>query len=85
MAQKAALSPSRFHSVYKTMFGTTPIRDVLEAKIDYAKILLLADDFLSIQDVTDKLGYKSPYYFITQFKAVTGMTPGVYRKKNRQI
>ena len=83
MAKQAALSPSRFHSVYKALFGTTPIRDVIEAKMDYAKTLLLADDFQSIQDVTDKLGYKSPYYFITQFKAVTGVSPGVYRKNNQ--
>lgn len=83
MAKQATLSPSRFHYVYKNYFGTTPIRDVVEAKMDYAKTLLLAEDFVSIQDVTDKLGYKSPYYFITQFKAVNGITPGAYQKNNR--
>lgn len=83
IAKLAALSPSRFHCVYKSLFGTTPIRDILEAKIDYAKTLLLADDYVSIQDVTEKLGYSSPYYFITKFKAITGISPGAYRKSNK--
>ena len=83
MAAHASLSPSRFHAVYKAIFHTTPIRDLMEARIDHAKNLLLADDFVSIQDITDKLGYKSQYYFIHQFKAITGITPGVFRRKNR--
>lgn len=82
MAKLASLSPSRFHTVYKALFNTTPVRDLVEARIDHAKTLLLADDYVSLQDVTDKLGYKSQYYFINQFKAITGCTPGAYRNKN---
>lgn len=82
MAKLASLSPSRFHTVYKALFNTTPVRDLVEARIDHAKTLLLADDYVSIQDVTDKLGYKSQYYFINQFKAITGCSPGAYRNKN---
>ena len=84
MAKLVNLSPSRFHSVYKTLFGTTPIRDVVESKMDYAKTLLLSDEFTSIPDVAERLKYQSPYYFITQFKAVTGASPGAYRRKNRR-
>ena len=83
MASLAALSTSRFHSAYRALFGTTPIRDVMEAKMDYAKTLLLSDPALSIQDIADRLSYKSPYYFITQFKELTGSSPGAYRKNNK--
>ena len=82
MAKLASLSPSRFHAVYKALFRTTPVRDLVEARIDHAKTLLLADDYVSLQDVTDKLGYKSQYYFINQFRSVTGCSPGAYRIQN---
>lgn len=84
MAKQVNLSPSRFHCVYKALFGTTPIRDVVESKMDYAKTLLLSDELTSIADVAEKLKYQSPYYFITQFKAITGESPGAYRRKNRK-
>ena len=82
MAKMASLSPSRFHAVYKTMFGSSPMKDVIAAKVDYAKALLLVDEHMTLADVAERLGYNNQYHFIRQFKAVTGMTPGVYRKHN---
>ncbi len=83
IADKVPLSPSRFHAVYKSLFGTSPMQDVIEAKISYAKSLLLANHRLSLPEVAEKLGYNDQYHFIRQFKAVTGETPGQYRKSRR--
>ena len=82
MAQRVSLSPSRFHAVYKAVFGTSPLSDVIEAKIDRAKTLLMMDEKAGILAISEKLGYTNQYHFIRQFKSVTGMTPGAYRKKN---
>ena len=83
MAQMASLSPSRFHAVYKSLFGSSPMKDLIGAKIDYAKTLLLMEDKPVLSQVAERLGYKSQQHFISQFKSVTGMTPGDYRKHNR--
>lgn len=80
MAEFASLSPSRFHAVYKSTFGTSPMQDLIEARIGYAKSLLLSDGTLSILAVAEALGYNDQYHFIRQFKAQTGTTPAAWRK-----
>ena len=80
MAALVPLSPSRFHAVYKTLFGTTPTRDLIYAKVHCAKTLLQANPELSLKEAAEQLGYNDQYHFIRQFKSVTGKTPGAYRK-----
>lgn len=83
MAKLVSMSPSRFHVVYKTLFATSPMRDLINAKVDYAKSLLLSDENKTLVEISEKLGYNDQYHFIRQFKAVTGKTPGAYRKSKR--
>ena len=83
MAQMMSLSPSRFHAVYKEVFGTSPMQDVIEAKVEYAKSLLLSDKGFTLPQIAEMLGYNDQYHFIRQFRAETGMTPGAYRKSHR--
>lgn len=83
MAQMASLSPSRFHAVYKSLFGSAPMQDVINAKMDLAKNILLMEGKPTLAEVAERLGYKSTQHFIAQFKAASGMTPGLYRKNNR--
>ena len=83
MAQMMSLSPSRFHAVYKDVFGTAPMHDVIEAKIEYAKSLLLSNKHYSLPQVAELLGYNDQYHFIRQFRTETGMTPGAFRKRNQ--
>lgn len=83
MASIASLSPSRFHAVYKTMFASSPMRDLISARIDYAKSLLLSDEDKTICEIAEKLGYNDQYHFIRQFKAIIGKTPGAYRKSKK--
>ena len=82
MAKAVSLSPSRFHAVYKVMFGVSPVKDLINAKVEQAKSILLMDRDATMTSVAEKLGYKNQYHFIRQFKAVTGITPGTYRKEN---
>lgn len=82
MAALANLSPSYFHSIYKTLFGTAPIRDLIEAKMRYAKSLLRSYPELKIPEIAECLGYTDQYHFIRLFKSVVGLTPGQYRREN---
>lgn len=83
MAALASLSPSRFHAVYSSIFGTTPINDLSLARIHFAKVLLRSKENYTIQDITEKVGYQSQCHFINKFKQITGKTPSKYRKKHR--
>ena len=83
MAEMASLSPSRFHALYKTLFGSSPMQDVIRAKMDLAMTILLMESKPTLSEVAERLGYKNTQHFIVQFKAATGMTPGTYRKNNR--
>ena len=82
MAAMVNLSPSRFYSLYKNIFGISPKKDYLNIRIEHAKTLLLQDDY-SVEQVAAMAGYNNPYHFIRQFKEITGTTPGQYRKEMR--
>jgi YesN/AraC family two-component response regulator len=57
------------------------MNDVICARIDAAKVLLVSSPDTSVTELAEKLGYKNPYHFIRQFKKITGITPGAYRNK----
>ena len=81
MAESLALSPSRFHRLYKSYFGVSPARDLQNTRIEHAKLLLLQEG-ISITEAAERLGYNSIYHFIRQFKEHIGMTPGEYKKNS---
>lgn len=80
MAEQLNLSPSRFHAVYKGHFGTSPMHDLIDARIARAKTLLLTNRELDMAQLAEQLGYNDQYHFIRQFKAHTGQSPGAYRR-----
>lgn len=83
MAQLVSLSPSRFHVVYKALFRTTPMRDLINARIEHAKVLLLENREETLAVIAEKLSYKNPYDFCRQFTKVAGISPGAFRKENK--
>lgn len=80
MAELVHLSPSRFYSLYKTVFGVTPKADLQVIRLEHAKILLTENRY-SVKEVAERVGYANEYYFIRAFKSFTGKTPGRYGKK----
>lgn len=83
MAKALSLSPSRFHVVYKSMFRITPTQDLILARVERAKELLLENPGEDLTALAEKLGYNNPYDFSRQFKRVAGVSPGAYRKNNQ--
>ena len=79
MANLVHLSPSRFFSVYKKIFGISPKNDLLNVRMEHAKTILF-DGSISIKEAAEMTGYTNFYHFIRAFKNHTGMTPGKYRK-----
>lgn len=80
MAAMVNLSPSRFYSVYKSIFGISPKKDHLNIRIEHAKTLLQQKKY-SVAQVAAMTGYSNQYHFIRQFREIVGVTPGKYLKQ----
>lgn len=65
---------------FSQAFHTPPLRYLTEKRISAAKKLLLTTD-LSIQQISNRVGYDNVNHFIHLFKKNTGETPGVFRQK----
>ena len=79
MAALAYISASRFHTVYRTVFGISPMDDLIHARIDTARNRL-ADTDEPVQNLSEQLGYRNVTHFCRQFKRITGSTPLEFRK-----
>ncbi|NMA66113.1 MAG: helix-turn-helix transcriptional regulator [Clostridiaceae bacterium] len=77
MADLVNLSESRFYSIYKSIYGLSPIKDLIKARIELAQQYLL-DDNHTIEEIAFLTGYKNIIHFYRQFKSVTKMTPQEY-------
>ncbi|MEO1574323.1 MAG: helix-turn-helix domain-containing protein [Pseudomonadota bacterium] len=83
LAQVAAavdLSPHQLSELINTRFGHSFSHYVRERRVAYAKTLLLDDPKASVLSIGMSAGFRSQSNFYTAFKAVTGQTPGQYRK-----
>lgn len=79
MAAQLNISTGYLHTVYRQYFKTTCMKDVIQSRIQYA-CELLASNNKGLNAIAEMCGYHSVEHFIRQFKAVTGITPGKYRK-----
>ena len=82
MAQEVGFSQSRFYSIYKSIYNTSPTSDLIGARIDRAKNMLEFGS-RSVEEIADTLGYENTTHFIRQFKKATGVSPSAFRKKNK--
>lgn len=72
------LSYGHFRAVYKSLFGISFHKDVIESRISYAKYLLITTS-VSLSAIAYKCGYEDEKYFMRQFRQLTGTTPNKYR------
>ncbi len=80
-AAQSRLSRRRFNDLFKSCFGLTPNRYLVNLKINYAKNLI-STRYFSISQIAEMCGFSDRYYFCKVFKAETGATPTEYKKQN---
>ena len=85
MAKQVGFSISRFHTLYKALFGSSPMQDLITARISRAQYLLLSQPHQPITTIAEQLGYNDQYHFIRQFKGQTGQSPDAYRKNRMKL
>ena len=82
MAQEVYLSESHLQSLYKNTFNITCINDVIQARIQLAKSLLIYTDY-TILYISTSCGYNSQQHFFRQFQNIVGCSPNKYRLNSR--
>lgn len=81
MASASGYSVSRFCYLYKSCFGISPCRDLVQMRVEKAKKLLVYSG-LSIGIIAQYCGFSSDHHFSYTFKKETGVTPMQYRKQS---
>ena len=69
---------------FKKYFNCTISEYLLNARLDYASILLKVSDYTNPQ-ICDILGFESCSYFIKKFKNAYGLTPKQYKNSIKQV
>ena len=82
VAARAGMNTTYFSMLFKETTGTTYIKYLTSLRIEKAKELLL--DGGKVKDVSEKVGYHSYRHFTEVFKKHTGISPGLYREKQRK-
>ena len=78
-AHAFGMTDSAFSHAFKRAFNETYIDYVNRLKMNTAKEML-SEGKMSIEEVAHRLGYSSASNFSRMFKALTGSTPGAYRR-----
>ncbi|MCI1188441.1 substrate-binding domain-containing protein [Hymenobacter sp. DH14] len=78
VARSLGISRVQLYRKVKAVLGTSPTDFVQSIRLTKARQLLL-DDALTIAEVAYRLGFNSPSYFSTSFKARYQISPSEYR------
>lgn len=80
VANHVSLNYSYFSNLFSEKTGDSFHNYLKKVRIEKAKELLKNSDY-KINEVAEKVGYKNPKHFATNFRALTGISPMEYRYK----
>ena len=80
IAENMYLSPFYISKIFKSETGDTPIRYLIDIRLEKARALLEDGWQGSIQEVAARVGYDDAYHFSKLFKKRYGMSPSQARK-----
>lgn len=72
------LSKAHFARIFKQTTGTSPLRFILQIRVERAKELLDFTD-RSVAEIAEACGFGDQNYFARTFKKLTGLSPTRYR------
>ncbi|MED9905092.1 MAG: AraC family transcriptional regulator [Lachnospiraceae bacterium] len=80
IAENMYLSPFYISRIFKSETGDTPIRHLINIRLEKAMVLLQEGFAGSIQEVAERVGYDDAYHFSKLFKKRYGMPPSQVKK-----
>ena len=85
LARLCNLSDSHFYARFKRAMGVTPIEYKNRLTISNAERLLIDEPELSIEEVSERMGFSSSTYFRRIFKRMSSLSPRDFRKLEQDI
>lgn len=76
------VSKYRICREFSAAFGISPLKYLNKKRLEAATNLLLSTD-KRVHEISLEVGFETTNHFINLFKRETGMTPQVYRERNR--
>jgi len=80
IAENMYLSPFYISKIFKSETGDTPIRHLINIRLEKARELLLEEKTRSIQEVAAEVGYEDAYHFSKLYKKHFGISPSQTRR-----
>jgi AraC-like DNA-binding protein len=80
VAENLNITPQYLSKIFKEINGSGPLQYINGRRIEEAKEILINEPDISIKDTGGLVGYYSEITFIRNFKNVTGLSPGRFRK-----
>lgn len=84
VAASVHLSPSRAIHMFKETFGISPYQFYLAQRLELAQSMLLYTA-LSVQEISDRLGFFDYHHFSNSFKKMCGVSPVNFRKSGGAV
>lgn len=78
LARHVNLSLWRLSHLFKIETGSSPVHYLKDIRMRQAKYLLEAS-FLSVKEITGRIGLKDESHFVRDFKRTYGLSPTQYR------
>lgn len=77
------VSKSLFYARFKRALNRLPHEEIVRARLEHAQSLL-RQSTLSAQEIADRCGFANPEYLTVTFKRELGLTPGAFRRRDKQ-
>lgn len=81
LADTLHVSPTYLSKVFKESTGMSPINYLIQVRLKHAKELL-ANEQLTIREISQAVGYQDAYHFSKLFKKYYGVSPSQLAKKS---
>jgi AraC-like DNA-binding protein len=82
VARKLGVSYSSFRRSFRRQTGLSPWQYVVRMRLETARRLLAIGDE-KLEEIASRLGFSSAFHLSTSFKKAYGISPGIWRKKER--
>ncbi len=81
LLQQAGIRKTEFIRAFRTVTGTTPIRYILDQRLEAARTLLVESE-LPVAAIARECGFADPFYFSRCFSARFTVSPRRYREEH---
>jgi len=82
VAEELGVSANYRSRVFHSECNITFVEYITNLKLSYSRNLVINSD-LKINEIAERLGYSTAQYFISNFKKQFGVTPNVYRQREK--